>query len=66
MIMMLMDVDNGGENDDYINYQMTEKTYFLTPFLHIFVDFEDILVTVAYLLDKNEKTQFWCTYQERR
>ncbi|KAM9784948.1 methyltransferase-like protein 23 isoform X2 [Syngnathus typhle] len=29
-------------------------------------DFEDILVTVAFLLRKNPKAQFWVTYQERR
>ena len=28
-------------------------------------DFEDIIVTVAYLLDKNNDCQFWTTYQER-
>ncbi|KAM9784947.1 methyltransferase-like protein 23 isoform X1 [Syngnathus typhle] len=28
-------------------------------------DFEDILVTVAFLLRKNPKAQFWVTYQER-
>ncbi|XP_029996733.1 methyltransferase-like protein 23 isoform X2 [Sphaeramia orbicularis] len=29
-------------------------------------DFEDVLVTVAFLLQKNPKAQFWTTYQERR
>uniref|UniRef100_A0A672Z010 Methyltransferase like 23 n=1 Tax=Sphaeramia orbicularis TaxID=375764 RepID=A0A672Z010_9TELE len=28
--------------------------------------FEDVLVTVAFLLQKNPKAQFWTTYQERR
>ncbi|XP_061557343.1 methyltransferase-like protein 23 isoform X2 [Phycodurus eques] len=28
-------------------------------------DFEDILVTVAFLLRKNPNAQFWMTYQER-
>ncbi|XP_075998851.1 histone-arginine methyltransferase METTL23 [Genypterus blacodes] len=28
-------------------------------------DFEDVLVTVAFLLRKNPKAQFWTTYQER-
>ncbi|XP_035471863.1 methyltransferase-like protein 23 isoform X2 [Scophthalmus maximus] len=28
-------------------------------------DFEDILVTVAFLLRKNPRAQFWTTYQER-
>ncbi|XP_038564646.1 methyltransferase-like protein 23 isoform X1 [Micropterus salmoides] len=28
-------------------------------------DFEDVLVTVAYLLRKNPRAQFWTTYQER-
>ncbi|XP_061702652.1 methyltransferase-like protein 23 isoform X2 [Syngnathoides biaculeatus] len=28
-------------------------------------DFEDILVTVAFLLRKNPNAQFWLTYQER-
>ncbi|XP_034567228.1 methyltransferase-like protein 23 isoform X2 [Notolabrus celidotus] len=29
-------------------------------------DFEDVLVTVAFLLRRNPKAQFWTTYQERR
>nr|XP_019966922.1 PREDICTED: methyltransferase-like protein 23 isoform X2 [Paralichthys olivaceus] len=29
-------------------------------------DFEDVLVTVAFLLRKNPRAQFWTTYQERR
>lgn len=29
-------------------------------------DFEDLLVTVAYILEKNPKAEFWTTYQERR
>ncbi len=29
-------------------------------------DFEDILVTVKYLLNKKQNVQFWTTYQERR
>ncbi|GAA6216718.1 methyltransferase-like protein 23 isoform X1 [Lates japonicus] len=28
-------------------------------------DFEDVLVTVAFLLRKNPRAQFWTTYQER-
>ncbi|KAF7659072.1 hypothetical protein LDENG_00003660 [Lucifuga dentata] len=28
-------------------------------------DFEDVLVTVAFLLKKNPQAQFWTTYQER-
>ncbi|XP_029641088.1 methyltransferase-like protein 23 [Octopus sinensis] len=28
-------------------------------------DFEDILVTVSFILEKNGECQFWCTYQER-
>ncbi|KAK2169426.1 hypothetical protein LSH36_10g11014 [Paralvinella palmiformis] len=28
-------------------------------------DFEDIIVTVSYLLDKNPQCEFWTTYQER-
>ncbi|KAI0236964.1 Methyltransferase-like protein 23 [Lamellibrachia satsuma] len=28
-------------------------------------DFEDVLVTVKYLLEKNQKAEFWTTYQER-
>ncbi|XP_008328634.1 histone-arginine methyltransferase METTL23 [Cynoglossus semilaevis] len=28
-------------------------------------DFEDVLVTVAFLLKKNPRSQFWTTYQER-
>ncbi|XP_021365318.1 methyltransferase-like protein 23 isoform X2 [Mizuhopecten yessoensis] len=28
-------------------------------------DFEDILVTVAFLLKKNKKAEFWSTYQQR-
>lgn len=29
-------------------------------------DFEDVLVTVAFLLRRNPRAQFWTTYQERR
>lgn len=29
-------------------------------------DFEDVFFTVAFLLRKNPKAQFWTTYQERR
>uniref|UniRef100_A0A3B4TR58 Methyltransferase 23, arginine n=1 Tax=Seriola dumerili TaxID=41447 RepID=A0A3B4TR58_SERDU len=29
-------------------------------------DFEDVLVTVAFLLRKNPRARFWTTYQERR
>ncbi|XP_060081409.1 histone-arginine methyltransferase METTL23-like [Ylistrum balloti] len=28
-------------------------------------DFEDVLVTVAFLLNKNKKAEFWSTYQQR-
>ncbi len=28
-------------------------------------DFEDILVTVSFLMDRNDKCEFWTTYQER-
>lgn len=28
-------------------------------------DFEDILVTIAYLMDRNSNAEFWCTYQDR-
>ncbi|XP_064594410.1 histone-arginine methyltransferase METTL23-like isoform X2 [Liolophura sinensis] len=28
-------------------------------------DFEDIIVTVSFLLEKNLGSQFWCTYQQR-
>lgn len=28
-------------------------------------DYEDIIVTVSFLLDKNPGAKFWCTYQER-
>ncbi|KAL3053171.1 hypothetical protein OYC64_005663 [Pagothenia borchgrevinki] len=28
-------------------------------------DFEDVLLTIAYLLRKNPRAQFWTTYQER-
>ncbi len=28
-------------------------------------DFEDILVTVAYLLERNPRCEFWTTYQDR-
>lgn len=31
----------------------------------IFLDFEDILVTVSYILKKNTKGEFWCTYEHR-
>jgi len=29
-------------------------------------DFEPIIATVAYLIDKNPQCQFWTTYQVRR
>lgn len=29
-------------------------------------DFEDVFFSVAFLLRKNPKAQFWTTYQERR
>lgn len=29
-------------------------------------DFEDVIVTVAFLLRKNPRAQFWTTYQQRR
>ena len=29
-------------------------------------DFEDILVTVAYILERNPHAEFWASYQERR
>ncbi|XP_068580537.1 histone-arginine methyltransferase METTL23 isoform X2 [Cebidichthys violaceus] len=29
-------------------------------------DFEDVLLTVAFLLRRNPRAQFWTTYQERR
>lgn len=28
-------------------------------------DFEDIIVTVSYLIKQNKDAEFWCTYQER-
>ncbi|XP_076074029.1 histone-arginine methyltransferase METTL23-like isoform X1 [Mytilus galloprovincialis] len=28
-------------------------------------DFEDIIVTVAFIMKKRPSTEFWCTYQER-
>lgn len=28
-------------------------------------DFEDIIVTVAFLMEKRTSAEFWCTYQER-
>ena len=34
--------------------------------LIIFIDFEDIVVTVSYLIKQNSEAEFWCTYQERR
>ncbi|XP_056143598.1 methyltransferase-like protein 23 isoform X2 [Lampris incognitus] len=47
---------------------------FILPYLDIILgsdvfyepeDFEDVLVTIAFLLRKNPKAQFWTTYQER-
>ena len=32
----------------------------------VVTDFEDVLVTVAYLMEKNSSCKFWTTYQERR
>jgi len=29
-------------------------------------DFEPIIATVSYLIDKNPQCQFWTTYQVRR
>jgi len=29
-------------------------------------DFEPVIATVAYLIDKNPRCQFWTTYQVRR
>lgn len=29
-------------------------------------DFEDVLVTVVFLLRKNPRAEFWTTYQVRR
>lgn len=29
------------------------------------MDFEDVIVTITYLLEKNPGAEFWCTYQER-
>lgn len=29
-------------------------------------DFEDVLVTIAFLLRKNPRARFWTTYQVRR
>ena len=29
-------------------------------------DFEEVIVSVAFLLKKNPKAEFWTTYQERR
>lgn len=34
--------------------------------MHYFSDFEDILVTVHYLMEKNASCKFWTSYQERR
>lgn len=31
-----------------------------------FTDFEDVIVTVKYLMEKNPQAQFWTTYQVRR
>ena len=31
-----------------------------------FLDFEPVLVTVAYLFEANPAAEFWCTYQVRR
>ena len=32
----------------------------------LLTDFEDLVVTVRYLLDQNPKCKFWTTYQDRR
>uniref|UniRef100_A0A3B4YH70 Uncharacterized protein n=1 Tax=Seriola lalandi dorsalis TaxID=1841481 RepID=A0A3B4YH70_SERLL len=42
----------------YIKHKLTEH---LKPVS----DFEDVLVTVAFLLRKNPRARFWTTYQER-
>ena len=30
------------------------------------LDFDDILATVAFLLEQNPEAEFWTSYQERR
>ena len=30
------------------------------------IDFDDILATVSFLMEKNVQAKFWTTYQERR
>ena len=35
-------------------------------FLFAFIDFEDVLATVSFVMDKNPVCKFWTTYQERR
>lgn len=37
-----------------------------TPPMLFPIDFEDILVTVHYLMEKNTNCKFWTSYQERR
>lgn len=40
--------------------------YTFVLFLFSLIDFEDIIVTVSYLIKQNKDAEFWCTYQERR
>lgn len=41
----------------------TNPDCFISP---NYTDFEDILTTIYFLLEKNPQAQFWTTYQVRR
>lgn len=44
-------------------YNASRKSVLISP---SFLDFEDILTTVYFLMQKNPKVQLWSTYQVRR
>ncbi|GFS77136.1 methyltransferase-like protein 23 [Nephila pilipes] len=68
-------------NVDCKNFEIQELTWgYITPFMikngqidfilgsDVFYcpkDFEDIIVTVSYLLKKNPEAEFWCAYENR-
>lgn len=55
---------------DEISFNQTAWSCYIHVFviLKLFsvIDFEDIIVTVSYLIKQNKDAEFWCTYQERR
>lgn len=60
--------DTKGVSTGKLGVQVAKMQARNTSFECCFVaaDFEDVLVTVAYLMEKNSSCKFWTTYQERR